>query len=60
MLYNVTTRGITGNSSSEVYVCFPTYTHQKNLTTLDGETVDPGITVKLEMRDVFKIHDAQI
>ena len=34
------------------------YTHQKSLATLDGEIVDPEITVKLEMRDVLKVHDA--
>ena len=32
----------------------------KSLATLDGEIVDPEITVKLEMRDVLKIHNAQI
>ena len=31
----------------------------KSLATLDEETVDPEITVKLEMRDVLKVHDAQ-
>ena len=36
------------------------YTHQKSLATLDGEIVDPEITVKLEIRDVLIIHDAQI
>ena len=36
-----------------------TYTHQKCLATLDGEIVDPAITVKLEMQDVLKVHDAQ-
>ena len=35
------------------------YTHQKNLATIDGEIVDPEITLKLEMRDVPKVHDAQ-
>ena len=35
------------------------YTHQKSLATLDGEIVDPEITVKLEMRDVPQVHDAQ-
>ena len=38
---------------------FPLYTHQKSLATLDGEIVDPEITVKLEMRDVLKVHDTQ-
>ena len=38
---------------------FRDYTHQKKLATLDGEIVDPEITVKLEMRDVLKVHDAQ-
>ena len=36
-----------------------TYTHQKSLATLDGEIADPEITVKLEMRDVLKVHDKQ-
>ena len=31
------------------------YTHQKSLPTLDGEIVDPEITVKLEMLHVFPI-----
>ena len=36
------------------------YTHKKkSLATLDGEAVDPEITVKLEMRDVLKVHDVQ-
>ena len=35
-----------------------TYT-KISLATLDGKIVDPGITVKLEIRDVFKVHDAQ-
>ena len=35
------------------------YTHQNSLATLDDEIVDPEITVKLEMRDVLKVHDAQ-
>ena len=35
------------------------YTHQKSLATHDGDIVDPEITVKLEMRDVLKVHDAQ-
>ena len=30
-----------------------------SLAILDGEIVDPGITGKLEMRDVLKVHDAQ-
>ena len=40
---------------SLIYTC----THKKSLATLDGEIVDPEITVKLEMRDVLKVHDAQ-
>ena len=32
---------------------------KKSLATLDGEIVDPAITVKLEMQDVLKVHDAQ-
>ena len=35
------------------------YPHQKSLATLDGEMVDPEITIKLEMRDVLKVHDEQ-
>ena len=31
---------------------------KKSLATLDGEIVDPEITVKIEMRDVLKLHDA--
>ena len=38
---------------------YDTYTHQKSLATLDGEIVDPEITVKLEMLDALKVHDAQ-
>ena len=34
------------------------YLH-KSLATLNGEIVDPEITVKLEMLDVLKVHDAQ-
>ena len=32
---------------------------EKRLVTLDGEIVDPEITVTLEMWDVLKVHDAQ-
>ena len=32
---------------------------KKSLATLDGKMVNPEITVKLEMRDVLKVHDAQ-
>ena len=32
---------------------------KKTLATLDGEIADPEITVKLEMRDVIKVHDEQ-
>ena len=32
---------------------------KKSLPTLDGEIADPEITVKLEMRDVLKVHDEQ-
>ena len=32
---------------------------KKSLATLDGEIVDPEITVELEMRDVLKVHGAQ-
>ena len=32
---------------------------KKSLATLDNEIVDPEITVKLEMRDLFKVHNAQ-
>ena len=32
---------------------------KKRLATLDGEIGDPEIIVKLEMRDVLKVHDAQ-
>ena len=31
----------------------------KSLATLDGEIVDPAIAVKLQMRDVLKVHGAQ-
>ena len=41
-----------------IYIIYM-YTHQKSLATLDGEIVDPEITVKVEMRDVLKVHDAQ-
>ena len=33
--------------------------HSKSLATLDGEIVDPEITVKIELRDVLKVRDAQ-
>ena len=37
-----------------------TYTPTKiSLATLDGEIMDPEITVKLEMRDVLKVHHAE-
>ena len=32
---------------------------KKSLATLAGEIADPEITVKLEMRDVIKVHDEQ-
>ena len=32
---------------------------KKSLATLDGEIVVSEITVKLEMRDVLKVRDAQ-
>ena len=35
------------------------YTHQKSLTTIDGEIVDPEIAVKPEMLDELRVHDAQ-
>ena len=35
------------------------YTHHKSLATLDGEIVDPEIIIKIEMRDILKVHDAQ-
>ena len=35
------------------------YTHHNSLATLDGEIVDPEITVKLEMQDLLKVHNAQ-
>ena len=31
----------------------------KSLATRDGEIMDPEITVKLEMRDVLKVNNAQ-
>ena len=36
----------------------PTFT-KKSLATLDGEIVDTEIAVKLELRDVLKLHDVQ-
>ena len=30
---------------------------KKSLATLDGKIVDTKIAVKLEMRDVLKVHD---
>ena len=35
------------------------YTHQKSLATLDGEIVDPKITIKIEMRNILKVHGVQ-
>ena len=32
---------------------------KKSLATLDGEIVDTEIAVKLEMRDVLKVHDVR-
>ena len=32
---------------------------KKSLATLDGEIVDPEISIRLEMRDVLKVHHAQ-
>ena len=32
---------------------------KKSLATLDGEIADTAITVKGEMQDVLKVHDAQ-
>ena len=32
---------------------------KKGLATLDGEIVDPEMTVKFEMRDALKIYDAE-
>ena len=31
----------------------------KSLATLDGEIKDPEITMKIEMRDVLKVHHVQ-
>ena len=45
--------------SQEVPCSKYTCTHQKSLATLDGEIVDTEIAVKLEMRDVLKVHDVQ-
>ena len=36
----------------------PTLT-EKSLATLDGEIVDPEITIKIKMRDVLKVYDVQ-
>ena len=36
-----------------------TYTHKKTLATLDGEIVDPEITIKIEMWGVLKVHNVQ-
>ena len=35
------------------------YTHQKSLATLDGEIVDPEITIKIKMYDALKVYDVQ-
>ena len=35
------------------------YPPSKSLSTLDGEVVDPEITVKFEMWYVFKVHGVQ-
>ena len=36
------------------------YTHQKNkIATLDGEIMDPEITIKTKLRDVLKLYDVQ-
>ena len=32
---------------------------KKSLATLDGEIVDPEITMKIEMLDVLQVHDVQ-
>ena len=32
---------------------------KKSLATLDREIADPEITVKIEMRDVLKVHDEE-
>ena len=43
-----------------VFVHILIYLHSpKSVATLDDEIVDPEITVKLEMRDVLKVDDAQ-
>ena len=36
-----------------------TYIHQKSLAILDGEIVDPKITIKIKMLDVLKVYDVQ-
>ena len=41
----------------EWYYLWPNVHSPKSLATLDGEIADPEITVKLEMRDVLKLHD---
>ena len=40
---------------NRVYYTLP----KKSLATLDGEMVDPKISVKLEMRDALKLQGAQ-
>ena len=42
-----------------ITLCTNIYTHQKRLATLDGEIVDTEIVVKLELRDVLKVHAVQ-
>ena len=32
---------------------------KKSLATLDGEIVNPEITIKIKMRDVLKVNDVQ-
>ena len=46
------------NSNSKRFIALNTLT-PKNLASLDGEIVDPEITVELEMRDLLEVHDAQ-
>ena len=49
---------VTGGGNRVIWWLGTTLT-QKSLATLDGEIVDLEITVKLEMRDVLKVHGGQ-
>ena len=46
-------------AQSQCYTQYNITLTKKRLATLDGEIVDPEITMKIKMCDVLKVYDVQ-